>query len=101
MQYNPGFIPKQWAIGGQETREARAKAQTNLMEKGAVSVSGQEGLSTLQLGFVNTPQSQHDNWDANGVDNYGEGNWPGRRRRSRKMELASQFAEAAEQSSSL
>ena len=52
---------------------------------------------------MNSTQWQHDYWNANEVDNYREGNWPGRlaelckTKKIEKIELASQFAEAAEQ----
>ena len=43
------------------------------MEKGSVSVIGQEGLFNFpQLGCVNLTHWQHDYWNANEVDNYGE-----------------------------
>ena len=69
-----------------------------------MSIIGQEGLFHFpQLGCVNTTQWQHDHWNANEVDNYGESNWPGRLAQScktkkiEKIEPASQFEGAAEQ----
>ena len=69
-----------------------------------MSVIGQEGLFNFpQLGCVNPTQWQHDYWNANEVDNYGESNWPGRlaqlgkSKKIEKIEPASQFEEAAEQ----
>ena len=69
-----------------------------------MSVIGQEGLFNFpQLGCVNSTQVQQDSWNANEVDNDGEGSWPGRfcqlrkTKKIQKMERASQIAEAAEQ----
>ena len=56
-----------------------------------------------QLGCVNATQWQHDCWNANEADNYGEGNWAGRlaqlckTKKVDKIVPASQFAEAADQ----
>ena len=52
---------------------------------------------------MNPTQWQHDDWNANKVDNDGEDNWPGRlallckTKKIEKVEPASKFAEAAEQ----
>ena len=69
-----------------------------------MSVIGQEGLFNFpQLGCVNPTQWQHDYWNANEVDNYGESNWTGglaqlcKTKKIEKIEPASQFDEAAEQ----
>ena len=65
---------------------------------------GQEGLFNFpQLGCVIPSQWQRDYWNANEVDIFVESNWPGRlahlcmMKKIEKIELASQFEEAAEQ----
>ena len=76
-QYNSGFIPKQWTNWQPGNSKGQGKGPDQSYGKGGVSVIGQEGLfNCLQLGCVNAKQWQHDNWNANEVDNYGEGNWP-------------------------
>ena len=103
-QCNPGFIPKRWNYWRPGNSKGKGKGPDQSYGKGGVSVIGQESLFHFpQLGCVNTTQWQHDYWNANEVDNYGESNWPGRLAQLCKMkkieiiELASQFEQAAEQ----
>ena len=84
--------------------KGKGKGPDQSCGKGDVSVMGQEGLFNFpHLGCVNAMQWQHDHWNANEVDNHGDGNWPGRlaqlckTKKIEKIESASQFAQAAEQ----
>ena len=99
-----GFIPKQWNHWRPGNAKGKGKGPDQSYGKGGVFVIGQEGLFNFpQLGCVNPTHWQYDCWSANDVDNYGEGNWPGRlaqpckTKKIEKIEPASQFAETAEQ----
>ena len=103
-QYNPGFIPKQLNFWRPRNSKGKGKGPDQSYGKGGVSVIGQEGLFNFpQLVCVNTTQWQHGHLNAKKVDNFGEGNWPGRlaqlckTKKIEKIEPASQFVEAAEQ----
>ena len=89
---------------GQENSKGKGIGPDQSHGQGCVFVIGQEGLFNFpQLDCVKPTQWQHDYWNANEVDNCGEGNWPGRlaelckTKKIEKMEIASQFAEAATQ----